>query len=386
VWGVTQTASRAWAPDVLEGFEQTTVAMPDSWDGPVDIVVVRRVTGLTSGGAVLYVHGFGDYFFQDHLADYFEKQACASTPSTRRHGRAIREHQHPNTCRSIDEYVEDIDAAVELLVGEEGVTWLLLNGHSTGGLAAAIQAHRGTRRRDVDAVYLNSPFLDMNLPFLQEALLEPLLSAVGGVLPNLDVPGLSALYGDSIHERATDPASTSVEAGRLAKAAGGSTSPSASRGRARSRHLCSCSTRSAACEPRSGRTTSSAPTSCSTSRTSPASRPCSGRTSRSTPCPTESTTSRSRPTVRARPRSAWSPTGWPASARTSRLGARNGAMALDPSKNQLGSVLPSSAATRPGSSRSQHRQPGRTSCAEVPRSRTVARDPPPSTDENATQR
>jgi alpha-beta hydrolase superfamily lysophospholipase len=201
VWGVTQTASRAWAPDVLEGFEQTTLAMPDSWDGPVDIVVVRRVTGLTSGGAVLYVHGFGDYFFQSHLADYFEKQGLRFyAVDLRRHGRAIREHQHPNTCRSIDEYVEDIDAAVELLLGEERVTWLLLHGHSTGGLAAAIQSHRGARKRDVDAVYLNSPFLDMNLPYLQEALVEPLLSAVGGVLPNLDVPGLSALYGDSIHE------------------------------------------------------------------------------------------------------------------------------------------------------------------------------------------
>jgi alpha-beta hydrolase superfamily lysophospholipase len=194
---------RGWTPDVLAGFEQTTVPMPPSWDGPVEVVLVRRTTELTGGGAVLYVHGFGDYFFQSHLADYYEQQGLRFyAVDLRRHGRAIRDHQHANTCRSIDEYVEDLDAAIEVLVQEERVTWLLLNGHSTGGLAAAIQAHRGEQRRSVDALYLNSPFLDQNLPLWQEALVEPFLSNVGRVLPRLSLPSLDPLYGESIHESA----------------------------------------------------------------------------------------------------------------------------------------------------------------------------------------
>jgi len=202
VSGVTD-AARAWQPDVLDGFEQTTLVLPDSWDGPVETVLVRRGTGLTEGAAVLYVHGFGDYFFQDHLADWFESQGLRFYAlDLRRHGRALREHQHPNTCRSIDEYVEDIDEAVGVLLAEEGVRWLLLHGHSTGGLAAAIAAHRGVQRRSIDAVYLNSPFLDMNLPFLQEALLEPLLATIGRFAPNLSLPSLDPLYGESIHESA----------------------------------------------------------------------------------------------------------------------------------------------------------------------------------------
>ncbi len=188
---------------MLAGFEQTTVPMPPSWDGPVEMVLVRRTTELTGGGAVLYVHGFGDYFFQSHLADYYEQQGLRFyAVDLRRHGRAIREHQHPNTCRSIDEYVEDLDAAIEVLVQEERVTWLLLNGHSTGGLAAAIQAHRGEQKRSVDALYLNSPFLDQNLPLWQEALVEPFLSTVGKVFPGLSLPSLDPLYGESIHESA----------------------------------------------------------------------------------------------------------------------------------------------------------------------------------------
>jgi alpha-beta hydrolase superfamily lysophospholipase len=200
VWCVTEP-QRGWTPDVLPGFEQTVLPMPPSWDGPVETVLVRRTTQLTSGGAVLYVHGFGDYFFQSHLADYYETQGLRFyAVDLRRHGRAILEHQHPNTCRSIDEYLEDIDAAIEVLVGEEGVTWLLVNGHSTGGLAAAIQAHRGEQKRAVDALYLNSPFLDMNLPAWQEALVEPFLAAIGGVLPGLSLPSLDPLYGESIHD------------------------------------------------------------------------------------------------------------------------------------------------------------------------------------------
>lgn len=204
VCGVTDSAAgRDWRPDVLEGFEQTTLVLPDSWDGPVEAVLVRRRTALTGGAAVLYVHGFGDYFFQSHLADFFEGQGLRFyAVDLRRHGRALLEHQHPNTCRSIDEYVEDIDHAIEVLLQEEGGEWLLLHGHSTGGLASAIAAHRGERRRSIDAVYLNSPFLDMNLPAWQEALLEPLLAAVGGVAPGLSISSLDQLYGESIHESA----------------------------------------------------------------------------------------------------------------------------------------------------------------------------------------
>jgi alpha-beta hydrolase superfamily lysophospholipase len=203
VTSVTTDAARDWTPDVLDGFEQTTIAMPPSWDGDVDIVVVRRVTALDTGSAVLYVHGFGDYFFQRHLADFYDEQGIRFyAVDLRRHGRAIRPHQHPDTTRHIDEYVADIDRAIELLRDEEDADWLLVNGHSTGGLAAAVHAARGAHRSAVDAIFLNSPFLDMNLPAWQESVLEPVLAAIGGVLPNIALPSLNSLYGDSIHESA----------------------------------------------------------------------------------------------------------------------------------------------------------------------------------------
>jgi alpha-beta hydrolase superfamily lysophospholipase len=193
-----------WTLDVLPGFERTVLPMPRAWDGEVDAVLVRRAGGeVPTGAAVLYVHGFGDYFFQSHLAEFYEEQGIAFYAiDLRRHGRALHEGQHPNTTRSIDEYVADIDRAVDVLRTQEGVRWLLVNGHSTGGLAAVIHASRGARKADVDALFLNSPFLDMNLPGWQETVLEPVLSVVGRFFPDVELPSLDAKYGESIHSTA----------------------------------------------------------------------------------------------------------------------------------------------------------------------------------------
>ena len=188
-----------WVPDVLDGFEQTTLTLPDAHDGPVEVVVVRRRTQLTTTAGVLYVHGFVDYFFQTHLADFYEQQGLRFyAVDLRRHGRSLRNHQQPNTIRHIDELLADVTAALRV-TADDGIDWTLLNGHSTGGLVAVVFAARGIGREQVDAVLLNSPFLDMNLPAWQERFLEPVLAAVGKVAPNLTLPGLSTVYGESMH-------------------------------------------------------------------------------------------------------------------------------------------------------------------------------------------
>ncbi|MGE3329023.1 MAG: alpha/beta hydrolase, partial [Acidimicrobiia bacterium] len=187
-----------WRPDVLEGYEQRVIAMPDAADGPVEIVVVRRRSSLSGDAGVLYVHGFIDYFFQTHLADFYEQQGLRFyAVDLRRHGRALRPHQFPNHTVDIDEYLADVAAALDAM-RSDGIDWVLLNGHSTGALVAALFAHRPPRG-GVDAVFLNSPFLDMNVPAWQSRVLEPLLVAVGRVAPDVKLPAISSLYGESIH-------------------------------------------------------------------------------------------------------------------------------------------------------------------------------------------
>ena len=185
---------------MLAGFEQTTLSSAPAADGPIEIVLVRRRLPAPSSAAVLYVHGFVDYFFQTHLADFYAAQGLHFYAlDLRRHGRSLRPHQLPNFTADIDEYLADIDAAIAALSAHEQVDWLLLNGHSTGGLVAALYAHRGARRQQVNAVFLNSPFLDMNIPAWQARFAEPLLAALGGVFPKMRLPGLSPVYAQSIH-------------------------------------------------------------------------------------------------------------------------------------------------------------------------------------------
>jgi alpha-beta hydrolase superfamily lysophospholipase len=111
----------------------------------------------------------------------------------------MRPHQLPNYTSDISEYLEDVDAAIQVLKAEEGVDWLLVNGHSTGGLVAALHAHRGHQRTEVNAVFLNSPFLDMNIAPWQEWSLEPWIAATGAMLPHIKLPGLPGIYGQSLH-------------------------------------------------------------------------------------------------------------------------------------------------------------------------------------------
>lgn len=193
-----------WTADVLTGFEQTTLRGLDSAGGPAESVLVRRrcarPTGPPSTKAVLYIHGYVDYFFQTHLADFYNQHGLHFYAlDLRRHGRALRPGQLPNYTHDIDEYLQDVNAAVQLVRGEEHIDWLLLNGHSTGGLVAALYAHRGSHRESVKALFLNSPFLDMNLPAWQQSLLEPLVVAIGAWWPRLQLPDMPGVYGQSLH-------------------------------------------------------------------------------------------------------------------------------------------------------------------------------------------
>jgi alpha-beta hydrolase superfamily lysophospholipase len=75
---------------------------------------------------------------------------------------------------------------------------LLLFGHSTGGLITSLYLHEGALRDRVEALVLNSPFFDFNLPGPAKAAL-PAVAAAGRWFPKRVVAGGSSRYGESIH-------------------------------------------------------------------------------------------------------------------------------------------------------------------------------------------
>jgi alpha-beta hydrolase superfamily lysophospholipase len=147
----------AWRPDAqLAGFEALELAFPDDYDGRVVATLVRLPVPEAPRGAVLYVHGFIDYFFQRHMAERFAAEGYAFYAlDLRKHGRSLLAHQHPCFCKDVAEYYADIDAAL----AEIGAP-VLLAGHSTGGLVCSLYKKFGERREQVHALWLNSPFLD----------------------------------------------------------------------------------------------------------------------------------------------------------------------------------------------------------------------------------
>jgi alpha-beta hydrolase superfamily lysophospholipase len=171
----------AWRPDpCLAGFEALELCFPNDYDGPVVATLVRLRESQAPRGALLYVHGFADYFFQRHMAERFAAEGYAFYAlDLRKHGRSLRPHQHANFCKSISEYYADITRAI----GEIGEP-VLLAGHSTGGLVCSLYAHEGEAREALRALWLNSPFFDWRLPSWKITQLH-LAAALGRFYPFL---------------------------------------------------------------------------------------------------------------------------------------------------------------------------------------------------------
>jgi alpha-beta hydrolase superfamily lysophospholipase len=182
-------------------YERHTIDLGSDDEGPLVATLVRRRAEQPTRRAVLYVHGFTDYFFQTHLADFFAERGWDFYAlDLRKYGRSLLPHQTPNFARSLTDYYPELDEAARLIREQDGHDQLLVAGHSTGGLITSLWAHSRQGSGLVDGLFLNSPFFDFNVPWLVR---RPLMAAVLGVssrTPYRRIPmaGLG-LYGQSLH-------------------------------------------------------------------------------------------------------------------------------------------------------------------------------------------
>ena len=176
---------------------------PDS-EGALTATLVRRACLPDEEQpvrAVLYVHGFVDYFFQTHLADAWAAAGYTFYAlDLRKHGRSLRPHHTPNFVTALADYDEELDAAVRIIRDEDGHSSLTVMGHSTGGLVVSLWANRRQCEAVIDAVVLNSPWFDLNAGLFMRTLGTSAVHALGRLAPMRRVGGLGPEYPRSIHQ------------------------------------------------------------------------------------------------------------------------------------------------------------------------------------------
>lgn len=176
-----------------------TIEMPDDYEGKVVCTLIKRENTVESQKAVLYVHGFNDYFFQTEMANRFNKEGYNFYAiDLRKYGRSLLPNQTRCNVRDMSEYFADLDSAVNI-IRSEGNTSIVLMGHSTGGLTTSLYCHSKGDNCPVDALILNSPFFKFNMGGFLNNFVIPVVATIAPIIPTIDIPqGESTAYAESL--------------------------------------------------------------------------------------------------------------------------------------------------------------------------------------------
>lgn len=202
-----------WSADVLgESYQRQTIELgadPDG-EGRIEAVLIRRrvADGERPTAAMLYVHGFTDYFFQTELADFAAARGFAFYAiDLRKCGRARRPGQTAHYVSDLGMYDAELERAVVIISGENPEAPVTVLAHSTGGLIAALwldRRRRSGRVAPIAALVLNSPWLDLRgTPVMRGPVtwaLRPAARFASRV--TLPLPE-STVYGNTLHTTGT---------------------------------------------------------------------------------------------------------------------------------------------------------------------------------------
>jgi len=197
----------AWRDDRLLGraFEESAL-------GPATLVRARTRPDRPRA-VVLHVHGYNDYFFQDHLARAVVAAGHASyAVDLRRAGRSLldaREDGHgsprdplpPHYVASLREAGADFTAAARAVRALEPGLPLVVHAHSTGGLTATLWAHavRADPADGPDLLVLDSPFFSLDGTWLQRSGRAAVLEVLGRRRPLAVVSAHRSVYATHQH-------------------------------------------------------------------------------------------------------------------------------------------------------------------------------------------
>jgi alpha-beta hydrolase superfamily lysophospholipase len=214
-----------WQPDPLDGYRQHVFDLgrdPDG-EGTATAVLVRREPRpdetAPAAGAVLYLHGFSDYFFQTELADFFAARGLAFYAlDLRKSGRARRPGQTAHYVSDLALYDEELERALAVIHDEHPDVPVLTAAHSTGGLILPLWLDRRARTGAaagakagsaaavapvVSGMVLNSPWFDLQGSPARRGALTQALRVAARTSPFRAIGGPESPYGGTLHTSGT---------------------------------------------------------------------------------------------------------------------------------------------------------------------------------------
>jgi len=201
-----------WRPDILgDGYTQQVLELgtdPDG-EGQIAAVLVRRVprTGEATRGAVLYVHGFSDYFFQTALADFFAERGLAFYAlDLRKSGRARRGGQTAHYVSDLALCDDELERALAIVVQAHPELPVFVVAHSTGGLIAPLWLDRrraADRVAPVAGLVLNSPWFDLQGKPVLRGPVTQALRLLAKAQPLREFKVKPGVYGPTLHVSGT---------------------------------------------------------------------------------------------------------------------------------------------------------------------------------------
>lgn len=186
---------------IEENYNIRTLALAPDYSGPVTATLLRHDAPDTSRRAVLYIHGYGDYFFHDHVRQWYNERGFNFYAlDLRKHGRSLAPHQRACYAKDLSEYFEEISTAIGIIRQTDGNEQLIIQAHSTGGLTTALYADRGEEKTQIDALVLNSPFFAFKASGVEKSLMN-MYASWSKWRPGVTIPvEFEGFYGQSLHQ------------------------------------------------------------------------------------------------------------------------------------------------------------------------------------------
>lgn len=187
----------------MNAYEVYTIQLANDYEGSVKATLIHKTCTNCNTKAILYIHGYIDYFFQHHVADFFAQKGFQFYAlELRKYGRSWMPHQTPNYCRDVHEYFPEIDQAIRYIQQRHSGASIGLLGHSTGGLISSLYLTQGAEREHIRCLLLNSPFFEFNTFKWKRQFQIPVAAFLSYLAPYMHQENeLNPLYARSISKR-----------------------------------------------------------------------------------------------------------------------------------------------------------------------------------------